>query len=107
MWILCGATGIDDVDVRRHLIHGAEPRFRSQSDNAVCVVVDVSLGIFERQLQLCAPDSVIGTRFGEVISGRCTGFVLARNEFTEDHAGAIQYLRVECALKDCDAGAGE
>ncbi len=29
MWILCGATGIDDVDVRRHLIHGAEPGFRS------------------------------------------------------------------------------
>ena len=55
--------------------------------------------VLTRQLQLCAPDSVIGTRFGEVISGHRAGFVLARNELPEDLAGAIQYLRVERALK--------
>jgi hypothetical protein len=103
--LLRGTTGVDDVDLRRHLVGRPQPGLADEREGVVGVVGRERLGVAQRELVERAPDPVVGTRLREVVAGGGAGRVLLGDHRLERRGGAVDDRDVrERAGEDDDAG---
>ena len=76
MWNLRGATGIDDVHLRRDLIQRAQPALAYDGEDVVRVVLGEHIGGAQRQLLRGIPDAVVGAGLAEVVTRDIAGCML-------------------------------
>ena len=96
-------TGIDDVDLGRHLIRRTEPRGRHEVDDVVAVVVDEDGRISDGELFQGVPNSIVGAGLSEMIAHGLPGSILLIDDAEEDVRRAIHDRRVDGSLDDDDA----
>ncbi len=102
---LRGPTGIDHVDLRRHLVQRPQPTLADQREDVVGVIVGEHVRCAESQLLRGVPNAVVGARLAEVVTHHTTRRMLLRNEEVELFGGTIHHGGVaEGVLEYHDSG---
>ena len=102
---LSGAAGIDDVDLRGHLVARTQPGNADQVDEVVGVVGGKRLRVADRKLLQPVPDAVVGSGLGEVVSARGAARPLLGDQCVERGGGPVDDIEIVVgALEDDDPG---
>jgi hypothetical protein len=98
------ATGIDDVNLRCHLVARTEPGLRHDVERVIGVVLGEDGGRVHGEFLRGIPDTVVGPRLAEVVTGRRTVGALRVDDGGECLAGAVDDAVGERVLEHHHAG---